>query len=87
MNGLSTIFTNNLNHYLKTSCYMHTYYITAIEHNSTKYLHLLIEAMQLSFADTTWYCTDLSKVDVPVDKMLSKDYAAQRRNLIKPDRW
>lgn len=59
---------------------------SAIEHNSAKYLHLLIEAMQLSFADTTWYCTDPYKVNVPVDKMLCKDYAAQRRNLIKPDR-
>ena len=59
--------------------------IIAIKHNSTEYLHLLIEAMQLSFADTTWYCTDPCKVNVPVERLLSKDYAAQRRNLIKPD--
>lgn len=58
-----------------------------IKHNSTEYLHLLIESIQLSFTDTTWYCTDPCKVKIPVDEMLSKEYAAQRRSLIKPDRW
>jgi len=60
--------------------------MAAIEHNSAKYLHLLIEAMQLSFADTTWYCTDPCKVTIPLHQMLSKDYATKRRNLIKHDR-
>lgn len=63
-----------------------SFIITAMGHNSARYLHLLIEAMQLSFADTTWYCTDPCKVNVPLHEMLSKDYATKRRNMIKHDR-
>ena len=59
---------------------------TGIEHNSAEYLHLLIEAMQLSFADTWWYCADPNKVEVPVDGLLSKDYAATRRKLMSKDK-
>lgn len=54
--------------------------------NSTKYLHHVIEAIKLGFADTTWYCADASVVDVPISQLLSKDYAKQRRSLIDPNR-
>ena len=57
-----------------------------MKHNSSDYLHLLIEAMQLSFADTWWYNADPSKVAVPVDGLLSKSYASKRRSLISEDR-
>lgn len=56
-------------------------------HNSSEYLHSVIEALSLSFADTLWYNADPSKVKVPVSEMLYKDYAAKRRALIKPDRF
>ena len=62
------------------------YHCLGVEHNSAEYLHLLIEALQLSFADTTWYCTDPSTATVPVEGMLSKEYAAQRRRLLRRDR-
>ncbi|XP_064641150.1 glutathione hydrolase-like YwrD proenzyme [Lineus longissimus] len=52
------------------------------KHNSTEYLHLLIESLRLSFADTLWYVTDPTVVDVPVKGMLSKEYAAERRKKI-----
>ncbi|XP_022093569.1 uncharacterized protein LOC110980857 [Acanthaster planci] len=55
-------------------------------HNSAQYLHTLIEAIKLSFADSLWYCADTDQVDVPVNQLLSKDYAATRRNLIDPVR-
>ena len=58
-----------------------------MEHNSGEYLHTLIEAMQLSFADTQWHCADPTKVAVPTQELLDKTYAAQRRALIKPDRY
>ena len=57
-----------------------------IQHNSAEYLHLLIEAMQLSFADTWWYCADPNKIEVPVEGLLSKDYAIARRNLMTKDK-
>uniref|UniRef100_A0A8W8N0K7 Gamma-glutamyltransferase ywrD n=1 Tax=Magallana gigas TaxID=29159 RepID=A0A8W8N0K7_MAGGI len=54
-------------------------------HNSAEYLHSLSESFKLSFADTTWFCADMSQIEVPVSELLSKDYAVKRRSLIKPD--
>ena len=51
-------------------------------HNSSEYLHTLIEALSLSFADTLWYNADPNKVKVPVSGLLCKEYAAKRRALI-----
>lgn len=51
---------------------------------STDRLHLVIEALRLAFADTRWFVADPSMVPVPVEELLSKDYAAHRRGLIDP---
>lgn len=61
--------------------------IPGMGHNSAEYLHSLSESFKLSFADTTWFCADMSQIEVPVSELLSKDYAAKRRSQIKPDRW
>ena len=60
--------------------------LPGMEHNSAEYLHTVIEALSLSFADTLWYNADPSKIQVPVSGLLSKDYAAKRRSLIRQDR-
>jgi gamma-glutamyltranspeptidase/glutathione hydrolase len=43
----------------------------------TKYLDLLIRAMSLAFADRAEFMGDVDYVDVPVEKLLSKDYARE----------
>lgn len=56
-------------------------------HNSPEYLHVVTEAMKLAFADRNHYIADprFAK-DIPVSRLLSKEYAAQRRALIRRDR-
>jgi len=55
-------------------------------HNSTGYLHRLIEAVKLAFADRETYFGDPRMIDVPIEALLSREYAQQRRQMIRPDR-
>jgi gamma-glutamyltranspeptidase/glutathione hydrolase len=49
------------------------------------YYHTMIEAMKLAFADRNKYIADPAFAKVPVSELLSKEYAAKRRSLIRPD--
>lgn len=49
-------------------------------------LHLMIEAMRLAFADSRWYVADPKFSRIPVDELLSREYAESRRKLIDQDR-
>jgi gamma-glutamyltranspeptidase/glutathione hydrolase len=62
------------------------YDLASLGHNSAEYIHLLLEAAKLAFADREKYYGDPDVVDVPLDVLLSKEYAAERRKLIDPDR-
>ncbi len=60
--------------------------LSSLGHNSPEYIHLLIETAKLAFADREKYYGDPDFVDVPLDILLSKAYAAKRRTLIDPER-
>jgi gamma-glutamyltranspeptidase/glutathione hydrolase len=56
--------------------------LAAMGHNSARYVHTVVEAAKLAFADREQYYGDPAYVDVPLDRLLSKEYAAGRRGLI-----
>ena len=58
------------------------YDFTDIEFGSTEHLHLFTEAKKLAFEDRAKYYADMDFVDVPVEELLSEDYAADRRKRI-----
>lgn len=47
-------------------------------HNSADYIHVVIEALKLAYADRDTYYADQDFVDVPAEGLLSKEYARQR---------
>ena len=60
--------------------------VLAMDPLSAERVHLEIEALRLAFADTRWYVADPRLHPVPVEELLSKDYAARRSRLIDPTR-
>ena len=59
------------------------YDIRSLGHNTAEYLHLLVEAKRIGFADRAAYLADPDHVPPHVLKaMISKDYAAKRRKEI-----
>ncbi len=58
--------------------------LSSMSPESPQRWHLLVEAMHLAFADTSWYVADPKFFDIPLEALLSKGYAAERRNLLDP---
>jgi gamma-glutamyltranspeptidase/glutathione hydrolase len=60
--------------------------IKSMRHNSAEYLHLLVEAKRMAFADRDAWLADARSVPPDVLKrMLSKEYAAERRRQFNPE--
>jgi gamma-glutamyltranspeptidase/glutathione hydrolase len=53
--------------------------LQAMGHNSPEYIHTVAQAIELALADRDAYVGDPAFVDVPWDILMSKDYAARRR--------
>jgi gamma-glutamyltranspeptidase/glutathione hydrolase len=62
------------------------YDLSSMEHNSPEYIHLLVEAKKLAFEDRAKYYADPDFADVPVETLVSKAYADERRKLINENR-
>lgn len=68
--------------------------VLKLEYNSAAYLHILIEALRLSFADSEYgildiayhsaqyYVTDPEFEQIPVQELLSKEYLRSRAEVI-----
>ena len=54
--------------------------------NTAESVHLMVEAKKLAFIDREAYVADPEYVDVPIEGLLSKEYAKERARLIDPER-
>jgi gamma-glutamyltranspeptidase/glutathione hydrolase len=50
--------------------------------NSADYIHTLVEALKLAYADRDTYYGDPKFVKIPAERLLSKEYGAERRKQI-----
>jgi gamma-glutamyltranspeptidase/glutathione hydrolase len=62
------------------------YDIASMGFGSEAYMHTFIEAKKLAFEDRAKYYSDMDFNRIPVDALISKDYAKERMKLIDPDR-
>jgi gamma-glutamyltranspeptidase / glutathione hydrolase len=60
--------------------------LAGLGHNSPVYIHHIVEALKLSYADRHRYYGDPNFVHVPMDALLSAPYAESRRKLIDPEK-
>ena len=61
---------------------MEGYDVKEMGFGSSEYIHHFIEAKKLAFEDRAKYYADPAFNDLPVDKLISKEYANERRKLI-----
>ena len=54
------------------------YNMAEIGEGTADYYHLMTEAVKLAFADRDRWVTDPTHIDIPIDRLLSKDYARQQ---------
>jgi gamma-glutamyltranspeptidase/glutathione hydrolase len=58
------------------------YDLRSLRHNSADYIHLITELSKLAFADREKYYGDPNFAHVPMSRLLSHRYAAERRKLV-----
>ena len=62
------------------------YDIEGMGFGSADYIHTFVEAKKLAFEDRAKFYADMAFTSVPVDWLVSKDYAAERQQLINPEK-
>lgn len=60
------------------------YDLESMGFGSADYIHTFVEAKKLAFEDRAKFYADMAFNDVPVDWLISKEYAAERQALIQP---
>ncbi len=61
------------------------YDFSKISFGSAEHIHLFVEAKKLAFEDRARFYADPAFNEIPVDALISKDYAAGRRTLINEE--
>ena len=74
----SPVFLQNLN-------LLEAFDLKSMGHNSADYIHTVVEAMKLGYADRDAYYGDPDSSQIPLE-LISKEYARVRRPLINPER-
>jgi len=59
--------------------------LKAMGHNTPEYIHTVAEALKLAFGDREAFYADPNYAEVPIDGLLSKEYAAERAQLLDPE--
>ena len=65
---------------------LEAYDLRSMGHNSAEYLHHLIEAKKIAYEDRARYYADPDFVKIPVERLISKDYARKRSKLLNPQK-
>ncbi|MEX6505193.1 gamma-glutamyltransferase family protein [Jiella sp. M17.18] len=68
--------------FIQTLALLKGFDLGATKPAGAEFIHLLTEAMKLSFADRECYISDPNFVDVPIETLISDAYADERRKLI-----
>ncbi len=58
--------------------------LQSMGHNSADYIHHLVEAMRLAYQDRARLLADMDFLEVPIERLTSKAYAAKLRSRINP---
>ncbi len=64
-----------------------TFDIASMGYLSAEAVHIMVEAKRLALADREAYMADPDFVDVPLQGLIAKEYAAERAGLIDPERY
>ena len=67
---------------MQTLSMLERFDLRVMGHNSPEYIHTVAEALKLALTDRQAYYGDPDFAEVPIDGLLSKEYAAERAKLI-----
>ncbi|MCB0705671.1 MAG: gamma-glutamyltransferase [Saprospiraceae bacterium] len=65
---------------------LEAYDLNAMGFGSAEYIHTFVEAKKLAYEDRAKYYADPAFNELPIDALISKEYAEERRALINPNR-
>jgi gamma-glutamyltranspeptidase/glutathione hydrolase len=65
---------------------LETFDFSEIEFGSKEHVHLVTEAKKIAYEDRAKYYADPEFANVPLEKLISKEYGAERAKLINPER-